>query len=154
MSEITCGARLRALSWREKHEAGLKMKLLSPGDTQSHAHKPIVHSCHCYRCCSRHRNEWVDLWEPRPAWRWCVSVATSSISGQELRLTESTQITGQGLLYCPSIAIQSWFDPWRAISLLLSICPSVCFLSFDLFLFCVFFVLHPSQNPPPYICLY
>ena len=126
MFEITCGAGSRALLRKEKHEADLKMKLLSPGATPSPVHTSSLYTHVTVNGAARVTGMNGLICEThRPAWRWCVSLATSSIPGQRLTLSQCTQLTGQGLLYFLLIAIQSWFDPYQNDSssfLLLSLC--------------------------------
>lgn len=152
MTEITCGARLRALSWRENHEVGLKMKLLSPGDTQSHAHKLIVHSCHCFGAahvtgtngliCESHvlLEGGVSPWQPAP------SLARS------LDWQRALESQDRGFFTVPRSPFSPGLTPEERY---LFFFPSVpLYSSFPLTCFClsiVFFVLHPSQNPLIYL---
>lgn len=124
---------------REKH----KMKLLSPGITRSHAHELIVHSRHCYRCCSRHRNEWVDLWEQSS----CLKVVC--LLGNQLHLWPEAQTdrehsarrTGASFLPLDRHSVLVW--PLKS-----GVSPSLhlpfCFSSLLLTCFCPSF-FHPSS---------
>lgn len=69
----------------------------------------------------------------RPAWRWCVSLATSSITGPKLSQTEALSSQDRGFSYNPLFAIQFWFDPFKS-DISSSVLPYVFFLSFSLFL--------------------
>jgi len=97
MFEITCGA----LPGREPHKAGLKMKLLSPAAAQSRAHGLIVHPRHCYRCCSRHTNEWVDLWEPSSWWK------VVCLLGNQLHLWSGAQTDSEQWKSRTGVSLQS-----------------------------------------------
>lgn len=99
MFEITCGARSRVLPRRAKHMAALGLKLLS---TEVSMQMGLWYSHVTDSGAARVTVTGLNglIWEShRPAWRWCVSLATSSESDQKLRLTKSAKLLGRGLLH-------------------------------------------------------
>ena len=143
----------RTACWERKSWRWVwKMMLLSPAAAQSHAHELTVQPRHCYQ--PAHVTGINRVWFVRAIvllegglspWQPAPSLA------RKLRLTESTQLAGRGLLlvtFTPS-PFSPGLTPTWVVYAFMSVCPSLFNLYFHLFYsdewcFLSFLIFHNS----------